>query len=106
LSNDPIIQSLRGQISDLDRRILEAINARITLVKRLKDHKEAQGLEFYDAAQEARVLDQLAQANLGPLSNEGLHEVFGLLLKWAKRDAARLGMPQTDGSLQDQESPS
>jgi chorismate mutase len=93
LNPDPVVQAFRRQIADLDLAILEALNRRIGLVKRLKDHKEAQGLGFHDPAQERRLLDALAEANPGPLSEEGLREVFGIILARAKRDAAALEDP-------------
>lgn len=95
-SPDPIIESHRAQISALDQQILSALNQRILLVKRLKDHKAAQGLGFHDAAQEARVLAQLAQANEGPLSEAGLQAIFALILQWSKREAAGLGGTRAD----------
>jgi chorismate mutase len=88
---DPVIQAYREQIAGIDRKILAALNERITLVKRLKDHKEALGLGFHDAGQEDRVIANLRQANRGPLSEEGLQELFRLIMEWAKRDAVRLG---------------
>ena len=91
LSEDPVIQQHRAQIAALDRTILEALNQRIHLVKRLKDHKAAQGLGFHDAAQEERVLAALAQANPGPLSEEGLRDIFQLIMTWSKREATGLG---------------
>jgi len=60
-------------------------------VKSLKDYKEAQGLSFYDAAQEDWVITYLSRANRGPLSNEGLREIYSLILQVAKREAAALG---------------
>jgi chorismate mutase len=90
LNNDPVIQAQRGEIADLDLKILDMLNQRINLVKRLKDYKTTQGLGFNDPAQEARVLSRLCRANPGPLSEEGLRAVFGLILEWAKREAARL----------------
>ncbi len=93
-STDPVIQDVRQQISEIDLRILEALNARIRLVKSLKDYKESQGIGFVDAAQEDRVLAHLCQANGGPLSEEGLREIFQLILEWAKRDASTLGKTQ------------
>lgn len=87
MSDDPVIQSFRDQIASLDRQILEALNGRIRLVERLRTHKAAQGLGFYDAAQEERVIAQLKQANGGPLSDEGLTELFRLILAWSKREA-------------------
>ena len=90
-SNDPVIKHYREQISDNDVKILEALNKRVKLVKSLKDYKEAQGLSFYDAAQEDWVITYLSRANRGPLSNEGLREIYSLILQVAKREAAALG---------------
>jgi chorismate mutase len=90
-STDPVIRNYREQISDNDLKILEALNKRVKLVKSLKDYKEAHGLSFYDAAQEDWVVTYLCRANRGPLSNEGLREIFGLILQRAKREAAALG---------------
>ncbi|NLV71949.1 MAG: chorismate mutase [Actinobacteria bacterium] len=94
-TTDPVIRNYREQISDNDLKILEALNKRIKLVKSLKDYKEAHGLSFYDAAQEDWVITYLCRANRGPLSNEGLREIYGLVLEWAKREAARLGEAET-----------
>ena len=90
MSDDPVIQHHRAQISELDLKILDAINQRIHRVKQLKDYKEAHGLSFYDAAQEDRVITLLSQANPGPLSEEGLQELFRFILAWSKREAAAL----------------
>ncbi len=91
MSDDPVIRDYREQIANIDRTILDALNERIRLVKRLKDHKEARGLSFHDPAQEKRVQASLRQANGGPLSEQGLQEIYGLIMEWSKRDAARLG---------------
>jgi chorismate mutase/prephenate dehydratase len=98
-SNDPVIKHYREQISDNDVKILEALNKRIKLVKSLKDYKEAQGLSFYDAAQEDWVVTYLCRANRGPLSNEGLREIYQLVLQVAKREAATLSdKEQSEGA--------
>ncbi len=93
---DPVIQSHREQIATNDLKILQALNARIDLVKRLKDYKATQGLDFLDAAQEARVIAELVQANAGPMSEEGLREIYGFILDWTKRETARLGATDID----------
>jgi chorismate mutase len=93
-TNDPVIKHYREQISDNDVKILDALNKRIRLVKSLKDYKEAQGLSFYDAAQEDWVITYLCRANRGPLSNEGLREIYSLVLQVAKREAAALSDSQ------------
>jgi chorismate mutase len=90
-NTDPVIRNYREKISDNDLKILEALNKRLALVKSLKDYKESQGLSFYDAAQEDWVVTYLCRANRGPLSNEGLREVYTLILQTIKREAAALG---------------
>jgi chorismate mutase len=87
-NTDPVIRNYREKISDNDLKILEALNKRLTLVKSLKDYKEAHGLSFYDAAQEDWVITYLCRANRGPLSNEGLREIYGLILRCVKQEAA------------------
>lgn len=96
LNQDPVIQGHREQIATNDLKILQALNARIDLVKRLKDYKATQGLGFLDAAQEERVIAELGQANAGPMSAEGLREIYGFILDWTKREAARLGAADTE----------
>jgi len=91
LKCDPVIHQHRAQIATNDLKILQALNARIDLVKRLKDYKATQGLDFLDAAQEERVIAELCKANRGPASDEGLRELYGFILEWTKREAARLG---------------
>ena len=81
-------------------KILEALNKRVKLVKSLKDYKEAQGLSFYDAAQEDWVITYLCRANRGPLSNEGLREIYQLILQVAKREAAALSDKERAESAQ------
>ena len=49
-TSDPLIRQLREQISDNDRAIVEAVNARLKLVARLKRVKEERGIDFLDPA--------------------------------------------------------
>ncbi|MGH3103440.1 MAG: chorismate mutase [Gaiellaceae bacterium] len=86
---DPLIRQLREQISDTDRAIVEAINTRLKLVARLKRYKESRGIEFVDPDREEWMVQYLARANRGPLSDEGLREIFGELLDLTKREVAR-----------------
>jgi chorismate mutase len=90
-NDDPLIRQLREQISDADRTIIEAINARLKLVARLKDYKESRGLAFVDPEREEWMLSYLTRANRGPLSAEGLREIFAEVLDLTKREVARGG---------------
>ena len=88
-NDDPLIRQLREQISDTDRTIVEAINTRLKLVARLKRYKESRGMSFVDPEREEWMLSYLARANRGPLSSDGLKEIFQDLLDLTKREVAR-----------------
>jgi chorismate mutase len=89
LSDDPLIRQLRDQISDTDRSIVDAFNTRLLLVARLKAYKESRGIDFLDPEREEWMLQYLQRANRGPLSAEGLHELFEEILDLTKREVRR-----------------
>ena len=86
---DPLIRQLREQISDNDRAIVEAINARLKLVAKLKGYKESRGMSFVDPEREEWMLQYLSCANRGPLSPEGLREILESILDLTKREVER-----------------
>ena len=88
-AGDPLIRQLREQLSDNDVRIVEALNARLKLVARLKRVKEERGIDFLDPAREEWMLQYLTRANRGPLTPEGLREIYTELLDLTKREIAR-----------------
>lgn len=88
-ANDPLIEELREQLADNDIRIVEALNTRLELVARLKRVKEERGIGFLDPAREEWLLQYLARANRGPLSAEGLRELYTELLDLTKREVGR-----------------
>jgi chorismate mutase/prephenate dehydratase len=88
---DPFIRQLREQISDNDRALVEGINKRLKLVAQLKSYKESRGLSFVDPEREEWMLQYLARANRGPLSAEGLRELFDEILALTKREVERGG---------------
>ena len=90
---DPLIRQLREQISDTDRSIVEAMNTRLKLVARLKRYKEERGLDFVDSEREEWMLSYLLRANRGPLSAEGLRELFTEILDLTKREVGRSQAP-------------
>jgi chorismate mutase/prephenate dehydratase len=83
---DPVLRDFRDQIVATDLELLAAVNKRVELVRRLKEHKAASGVEFVDLAQEERLVDQLAEANKGPLSEDGLRALYQTLLELVKRE--------------------
>jgi chorismate mutase len=90
---DPVVRQLREQISDNDRAIVEGINKRLQLVARLKNYKTSRGFEFVDQAREDWMLSYLTRANRGPLTIEGLREIYGALLDLTKREVSKREEP-------------
>ena len=89
MSPDERLVQLRDQISETDRSIVEAFNTRLELVARVKRHKEEHGISFLDPERERWMLEDLTRANRGPLSQEGLRELFAEILDLTKREVAR-----------------
>jgi chorismate mutase len=89
VTDDPLIKQLRQQISDTDRSIVDAFNARLRLVARLKGYKESRGIDFLDPEREEWMLQYLTRANRGPLSGDGLKELFDEILDLTKREVQR-----------------
>ena len=88
---DPEVRRLREEVSRVDRSILDAVNARVALVEELKQHKETLGLAFVDPDREREILEGLVGANDGPLSEEGVRELFREVLELTKREVGRRG---------------
>jgi chorismate mutase len=93
---DPVVRQLREQISDNDAAIVEGINKRLRLVARLKEYKASRGLDFVDLAREDWMVRYLARANRGPLSSEGLREIFEDILDLTKREVAQAERKSTE----------
>jgi len=89
VNDDPLIRQLRQQISATARSIVESMNARLRLVAQLKRYKESRGLGFVDPEREEWMLQYLKRANRGPLSKDGLQELFEEILHLTKREVRR-----------------
>ncbi len=88
-TSDPRIEQLREQIAQNDVKIVEALNARLELVARLKRIKDERQIDFLDPAREEWMLGYLTRANRGPLSPDGLREIYAELLDLTKREVTR-----------------
>jgi chorismate mutase len=86
VSSDSTVDRVRAELAEQDRTILAAVNARLRLVAELKRYKEEAGIPFVDPEQEQRLLERLAAANTGPLSEEGVRELFTTILALTKRE--------------------
>ena len=86
---DPTVRRLRDEISEVDRAIVDAVNDRLQLVARLREHKASLGIPFVDPDRERELVDDLVAANRGPLSGEGLRRLSRELLDLTKREVSR-----------------
>lgn len=83
---DELVRELRREITELDGAIFDALNRRIELVARLKEHKDRRGYLFVDPGREAQMVDEQLERNRGPLSAEGLRRIYAELLALVKRE--------------------
>jgi len=65
---DPELTNLRDEIATLDRELLDTLNRRLGLVRRIAEHKAGTGAPAIDAQHEAELLAGIVAANRGPLS--------------------------------------
>ncbi len=86
MTDDEHIAKVRREISDVDRALLELVNKRLRLVAGLKRYKEEHGIGFVDLSREEWMLQYLHRMNRGPLSAEGLAELYHGLLELTKQE--------------------
>lgn len=91
VTDDPYVLKVRRELSDIDSSLVELVNKRLRLVSQLKRYKDEHGIGFVDLAREHWMLQYLQRANRGPLSDEGLDELYHELLDLTKREVLRAG---------------
>ena len=71
------------------------MNRRLQLVSELHAHKRREGYPLFDGAREQDVVARAVARNPGPLSDEGVGELYALLLPLCTAEARRLGEEAT-----------
>ena len=89
VTDDPYVLKVRREISDVDSSLVELVNKRLRLVAQLKRYKDEHGIGFVDLAREEWMLQYLSRMNRGPLSADGLSELYHELLDLTKREVTR-----------------
>ena len=84
----PELRELRTEIAEIDRALLVALNRRLELVTRVREHKQEAGTRFVDAEREAELLRELTSLNRGPLSDRAVQSLFSAVLDVMKQEAA------------------
>ena len=70
------LDDLRSRISDLDRRLFDALAERADLARQIGEIKRAAGKDVFDPAREQVILDALSAEGAGLLPPEALHAIF------------------------------
>src|SRR5690606_6073573 len=70
------LDQLRGQVDELNTKILNLINERTSVVQEIGRVKEKQGVNRYDPIREREMLNALVQSNEGPIPNGVLEQIF------------------------------
>lgn len=89
-NDDPVVKQYRDQISDLDLQLIALLNKRLEVVDRLWRYKAEHDIPMYVPEREAQMVAFLTQANRGPLSADGLREVYRTIVETTKAEATRL----------------
>ena len=85
---DPVVASMRDEITALDVRLLSTINARIDAVETLRRYKAEHGIDFLDPAREEWLVQYVKRVNSGPLSDAGVERLVAFVLDLVKQELA------------------
>jgi len=97
----PDLEPLRRQIDDLDRQIVDLLNARARVVVEVGRVKRATGGHVYAPDREKAVLDKIAALNAGPLPAMTLRAIYRELMSgsFALEQPLRVGYLGPEGSF-------
>jgi chorismate mutase len=70
------IPGWRKKIDDLDRRIVELLNARALAAKEIGKLKRNSELPIYEPVREKTIFENVSKANAGPLPDKDLEHIF------------------------------
>jgi chorismate mutase len=70
------IPGWRKKIDDLDRRIVELLNARALAAKEIGRLKRNSELPIYEPVREKTIFENVGKANTGPLPDKDLQHIF------------------------------
>jgi len=78
-TDNPLIP-LRDEIDGIDAKILELINARLTIGEKVGAVKKEEGSQVLDRARERMVIDNLLRINPGPADKELIQYIFNVII--------------------------
>ena len=84
MPNEKSLEKLRNRIDEIDRKLLDLINDRITTAGEIGADKASRGEAVYRPEREAEVFRRLLELNPGPLSHDALRAIFGEIISCAR----------------------
>jgi 3-deoxy-7-phosphoheptulonate synthase/chorismate mutase len=80
MSNDKLAQ-LRGELDQVNLKLLELINQRATLVQEIGKVKMKQGINRFDPERERQMLNLIVENNKGPFEDSAIQHLFKQIFK-------------------------
>jgi chorismate mutase/prephenate dehydratase len=74
--SEPDICELRSSIDSIDEAILDLINRRLSLARKIGSVKRQSGNQVVDSKRESEILNRLSAVNMGPLNPNVLRHIF------------------------------
>ncbi|MCK5203833.1 MAG: chorismate mutase [Desulfobacterales bacterium] len=71
---------LRQAIDEIDEKIMDLINQRLSLAKQIGDFKKQGGIQITDSEREKKIMNRLLEKNYGPMRADGLRNIFGAII--------------------------
>jgi len=75
----------RERIDEIDRRLVELLNERTSIVEEIGRVKKEANLAIYEPKRETEVFDNITSHNAGPLKADGLKRIFERIIDEMRR---------------------
>jgi chorismate mutase-like protein len=75
----------RERIDEIDRRLVELLNERTSIVEEIGRVKREAKLAIYEPKRESQVFDNITAHNRGPLNTDGVKRIFERIIDEMRR---------------------
>jgi chorismate mutase len=79
------LSKCRDRIDELDRRLVDLLNERTSVVEEIGRIKKEADLAIYEPSREGQVFENVTLHNRGPLSSDGLKRIFERIIDEMRR---------------------
>lgn len=79
------IEDWRLEIDAIDNELLDLLNKRAGLAVQVGQSKRLTGIELCDPVREEEVIERARRANLGPLDEQAIVELFSCIIRESRR---------------------